>query len=204
MILFGGTFDPVHRGHLQVARFAGEMLEEPIHLLLAPKPQLRTPCSTSYSDRWEMLQLACESDTALIPFDFEQSTPGPTHTIVTLERLSESTRENFVWVLGTDALMKTDLWYRAAELPDWLSFLVFRRPGFADVKIPENFTLVDDVSELLKRPGMIYFSTRPMLDLNATTIRHLRKHGKDIRTFVTTSVYDYIISKHIYELKDSC
>ena len=151
-----------------------------------------------------MLQLGCESDTTLIPFDFEQRTPGPTHTIVTLERLRRSTRENFVWVLGTDALMKIDLWHRAEELPAWLSFLVFRRPGFTNVKTPEDFTVVEHVSELRKRPGMIYFSTRPMLDLNATQIRHLRKQGKDIRTFVTESVYDYIISKHIYEPKDSC
>ena len=151
-----------------------------------------------------MLRLACQSDTTLIPFDFELRAPGPTHTINTLELVRQSTPDNFVWLLGSDALMKIHLWYRAVELPDWLSFLVFKRPGFTKIKLPQDFRLVDDVRELQRRPGLLYVSAQPMLDLSATKIRDLRKLGQDIRPFVTAPVCDYIISKHIYEPKDSC
>ena len=180
------------------------MFARPVHMLLAPRPQLRTPCTTSYTDRWEMLKLACRSDPALIPFDFEQRVPGPTHTIITLKHLRQSTKENFVWIIGSDAITKVHLWYQTEELPDWLSFLVFVRSGFRDVAPPQGFTLVGDALELLERPGMIYFSTRSTLDLSASTIRLLRSEGKDIKSLVTASVYDYIISKHMYEPKDSC
>ena len=151
-----------------------------------------------------MLRLACQSDTSLIPFDFERSALGPTHTIDTLERLRQTKQDNFVWLLGNDALMKIHLWYRADELPDWLSFLVFKRPGFTEVNPPQDFRLVDDVRELQRSPGLISESTQPMLDLSATKIRDLRKQGHDIKAFVPAPVYDYIISKHIYEPKDSC
>lgn len=194
----------MHLGHLQAARFANEMLGRPVHLILAPRPQLRTNCATSYSDRWEMLKLACQSDPALIPFDFEQSVPGPTHTIVTLKHLRQSTKENFVWIIGSDVLTKVHLWYRAEELSDWLSFLVFVRPDYMEIKQPLGFTLADNAFELSERPGLIYTSTRPMLDLSASMIRLLRSEGKDIKSLVTASVYDYIISKHMYEPKDSC
>lgn len=194
----------MHHGHLQAARFACELLARPVHLLLAPRPQLRTPCTTSYSDRWEMLKLACQTDPAFVPFDFEQSVPGPTHTIVTLKRLRQSTKENFVWIIGSDAITKVHLWYRAEELPDWLSFLVFIRSGFTDVDLPKDFTPAGSALELLERPGLIHISTRSMLDLSASMIRLLRNQGKDIKSLVTASVYDYIISKHMYEPKDSC
>lgn len=204
MILLGGTFDPIHCGHLQVARIAGTLLSRAIHLMIAPRPQLRTSCATSYADRWAMLQLACESDPTLIPFDFEQSIPGPTHTMATLERLRQTTLENFVWILGSDALTKVHLWHRAEELTDWLSFLVFRRPRITTVELPRDFLQTVDAHELLQRPGLIYISPAPMLDLSGSKIRHLRKQGKEIKPFVTAPVYDYIISKHLYEPKDSC
>ncbi|MCY3542129.1 MAG: nicotinate (nicotinamide) nucleotide adenylyltransferase [Gammaproteobacteria bacterium] len=204
MILLGGTFDPVHCGHLQAARIAGAQLACAIHLLIAPRPQLRPRCAASYADRWAMLQLACQSDSALIPFDFEQGISGPTHTVVTLERLRQTTTENFVWILGSDALMKVRLWHRAEELPDWLSFFVFRRPGIPTVELPRHFRKTNDARELLQRQGLIYISTRPMLDLSGSKIRHLRKNGKEIKSLVTAPVHDYIISKHLYEPKDSC
>lgn len=150
-----------------------------------------------------MLQLACQPDSSLIPCDFEQSVPGPTHTIATLERLRQTTDENFVWILGRDALMKIQFWHRAEELPEWLSFFVFRRPDFMTVDRPRDFLQTHDAHELLQRPGLIYISPDPMLDLSGTKIRHLRKHGKEIKSFVTPPVYDYIISKHLYEPKDS-
>lgn len=204
MILLGGTFDPVHCGHLQAARIAGAQLACAIHLLIAPRPQLRPQCVASYADRWTMLQLACQPDSTLIPFDFELSCPGPTHTIATLERLRQTTPENFVWILGSDALMKVHLWHRAEELPDWLSFFVFRRPGNPSVELPRHFRKTNDARELLQRPGLIHISTSPMLDLSGSKIRHLRKQGKEIKSFVTVPVHDYIISKHLYEPNDSC
>jgi len=204
LILFGGTFDPVHCGHLHVARSAGAQLSCAVHLLIAPRPQLRQPCVASYEDRWAMLQLACQPDPMLIPFDFEQTVPGPTHTITTLELLRQTTGENFVWILGSDVLMKVHLWHRTDELPDWLSFFVFQRPGFRTVDLPQNFLQTHDARELSQRPGLIHVSPNPMLALSGSQIRHLHKRGKEIKSFVTAPVYDYIISKHLYRPKDSC
>lgn len=204
LILFGGTFDPIHRGHLEVAAYAHKLLNLPIHLLLAPHPQLRPPCEASYEDRWSMLQLACSSSSELIPVDFEKHTVGPTHTISTLEHLRVRVRENFVWVLGSDAIANVHLWYRAPELPNWLSFFVVKRPGFLDVQPPRGFELVDDAKKVVKRPGYIYIASQSTIDFSATVIRDNRHQGKDIAHLVTQPVYDYIISKHIYQTKDSC
>ena len=151
-----------------------------------------------------MLQLACEPDSTLIPCDYEKNVPGPTHTIATLERLRQTSDENFVWILGSDALMKVHLWHRAEELPETLSFFVFRRPEFQTVEIPPNFLQCQGAHELLQRPGLTYIAPDSMLDLSSTTIRHRRKQGREIKSLVPEPVYDYIISKHLYEPQDSC
>lgn len=151
-----------------------------------------------------MVQLACEPESKFIPFDFEQTVPGPTHTMSTLARLRQTTLENFVWILGSDALTKVHLWHRAEDLPEWLSFFVFRRLGSMTVDLPRDFLQTNDARELIQRPGLIYISSSPMLELSGSKIRHLRKQGKDVKSFVTAPVYDYIISKNLYKPKDSC
>lgn len=184
--------------------YASEQLAHPVHLLLAPNPRLRRPCIASFEDRWTMLQLACQSYQSLIPFDFEKDASGPTHTINTLKRLRLNTRENFVWLLGSDALAKVHLWYGTPELAEWLSFFVLKRPGYIVVQPPRDFHLIEDVSKVIEKPGFAYVAPQPMIDISATKVRNNLQKGTDIKHLVTTPVYDYIISKHIYEPKDSC
>lgn len=204
MILFGGTFDPIHRGHLDAAVYVRDLFAQPVHLLLAPRPRLRSPCIASFEHRWTMLQLACQSFELLIPVDIERNVSGPTRTINTLKHLRRKTNDNFVWLLGSDALAKVHLWYGSRVLPEWLSFVVLNRPSFPVVQPPADFDLTQDVSAVLEKPGLVYVAPRQMLDLSATKVRESLQSGRGINHLVTTPVYEYIISRHIYEPKDSC
>lgn len=204
MILFGGTFDPIHRGHLDAAVYVSDLFAQPVHLLLAPSPRLRSPCIASFEHRWKMLQLACQSYKLLIPVDIERNIPGPTRTIDTLKHLRRKTDASFVWLLGSDALAKIHRWYESRELPKWLSFVVLKRPCSLVVEIPPDFNLTQEVSAVLENTGLVYVAPRQMSDLSATKVRNGLQTRRDIRHLVTTPVYDYIISKHIYEPKDSC
>ena len=150
-----------------------------------------------------MLQLACQPYSSLIPFDFEKNATGPTRTIDTLKRLRRTIDENFVWLIGSDALAKTQQWYQAEELANWVSFLVLTRPNYSLVQNPRNFHPVNDVHELLDGPGKICVVAQPMINLSATTVRLRLAYGEDIKNLVTSEVYDFIISKHVYEQKDS-
>lgn len=204
MILFGGTFDPIHRGHLGAAVYVSDLFAQPVHLLLAPRPRLRGPCVANFEHRWTMLQLACQDYKSLIPVDIERNVPGPTHTLATLKCLRRKTNDSFVWLLGSNALAKVHLWYGSRELSEWLSFVVLKRPCSLVVQIPPDFKLTQSVSAVLEKPGLVYVAPQQMLDLSATKVRDNLQTGRDINHLVTTPVYDYIISKHIYEPKDSC
>lgn len=134
--LLGGTFDPIHLGHLETASAARRALQlDCVYLLPANVPPHRTqqPAASSHH-RFAMTALAVNGIDGLRASDIELSTPGPSYTAETLIRFSGSTGfvvSQIFFITGADAFAEIETWYRYPEVLDLANFIVVSRPRFA-------------------------------------------------------------------------
>jgi nicotinate-nucleotide adenylyltransferase len=133
--IYGGTFDPIHNGHLRVVvELISRKIVDEILLIPAGEPRLRESAPIADgATRLEMCKLAIDDLPAGIKekvsvSDIEIKRDGPTYAIDTVEVLEKSGAELF-WIIGSDAYSKIDKWHRAAELQEKVSFIVIDRPG---------------------------------------------------------------------------
>ena len=170
--ILGGTFDPVHRGHLHAASVGRALLNAPAAtLMLAARPRHPAAPATSVAHRLRMLRLAVATVPGLAASDREARRDGPSYAVDTLAALLDG--EPLVWLIGADAFAAVASWHRAEDLPTLCHFLVFDRPGAViDNRTPPGFRTVRDAAELGQRPsGCVLFAHAPMLDVSATRIR---------------------------------
>lgn len=199
MVVLGGTFDPVHLGHMHGAHHVSRALDNSVvTLMVAPNPQLRNPPQASLRDRWTMLRLACESDPALRASRFEDGYNGPTRTIQTLRDLTKTNKIPIVWAIGMDAFENVGSWYKAAELSQVVSFFVLSRSDSRKSALLSGFSQVEKPIQLFSNPGGVFLSTAPMLDVSATEIRRKVRNGCDASSLLHPSVYEHIIKKRLY------
>ncbi len=202
MVVFGGSFDPVHVGHLQVAVHASESLGgASVTMMLAPKPQLRPPPVASFDERWQMLCLACKSDLLLQPSRFEEHQEGPTRTIQTLQDLAELCGEPIVWVIGSDSLQTLPSWHQADQIANFASLFVLRRPNEPVPESPHGFSLARNAEDSLRETGLLYVAETEMPDVSATDIRQRIREGQKVSHLLPSSVFDHIIEHSLYQAK---
>ncbi len=128
--LFGGTFDPVHLGHVHAARQAAARLNCPLRLVLAATPTHRRAPGASALHRWNMLQLACEDEPQIVPDAMELLRGGASFTVDTLQALRTALPEEpLFWVLGTDAFNDVKHWRDWRHLLQLAHLLLLTRPG---------------------------------------------------------------------------
>jgi nicotinate-nucleotide adenylyltransferase len=130
-LLYGGTFDPVHEGHLAIARSASEALGQPVWLLPAADPPHRAPPGASAAQRATMLELAVGCDRRLRVDRRELQREGPSFTIDTLAevRAEIGPDEPLVWILGIDSLCQLDEWRDWRRMFELAHLLGVERPG---------------------------------------------------------------------------
>jgi nicotinate-nucleotide adenylyltransferase len=170
LALFGGTFDPVHRGHLAVAEAARKRFNlKQIHFVPAWVPPHKTDKKISgFSHRYAMLTLATAGDGTSIPSLLEappeqgdnvlhfrrgeDGKPRPNYTIETVRRVERNLKKSdkLFLIIGIDAFMDIATWYRADDLLQSVEFIIASRPGFsmADVAnaLPESMRPAPEVS----------------------------------------------------------
>ena len=198
--ILGGTFDPVHLGHLHAARRARAALQIPeVTLLLAARPGHRAAPQAGIRDRWRMLRLATRRDAGLLASDLEVVRPGPSYTVDSLCDLGGG--EPLVWLIGRDALADVPLWHRAGELASLCHFLVLDRPGVDESGplVPQGFERVGDLAFLAERPsGGLYCLPNAMLDITASGIRRMIAEGGDAGALLPCDVWTYIWEQGLY------
>ncbi|MFW6092992.1 MAG: nicotinate-nucleotide adenylyltransferase [Pseudomonadota bacterium] len=209
--LFGGTFDPVHAGHLHAARTVCETLElARIRLLLSARPGHRDAPGASVKQRWDMLVLACADDARLVPDDTEvrraERLGRPSYAIETLEELrARAPGEPLTWVVGSDAYRALGEWHRWRELFDLANLVVLRRPG-APLRLDgelARLTAERTVAEPPQSPaGGVYMLEAPMLAISATEVRAALAAGGagagNVADLLPAAVYTYIKQYHLY------
>ena len=147
--LLGGTFDPIHIGHLETASAARRTLQlDCVHVLPSNVPPHRAlqPVASSHH-RFAMTALAVNGIDGLRTSDIELSTPGPSYTADTLARFSRATglaASQIFFITGADAFAEIETWHRYPDVLDLANFIVVSRPGFAVEKLSERLPgLVD-------------------------------------------------------------
>ena len=209
--LFGGTFDPVHNGHLRLATELAEAFDlERVIFLPAGLPYHRGRAAHASNDeRLKMLKLATARDARFGVDDRELRRHGETYTYDTLEEIrgERGPQVPLVFLLGSDAFAKIDTWHRWTELFDLAHFAVAvrandeqwasRGPGAFPREVWPRITL--QPRELLSAPSgkVISFAMTP-LAISSTSIRTLAGEGASIRYLTPDPVADYIRTHHLY------
>jgi nicotinate-nucleotide adenylyltransferase len=182
--LFGGSFDPVHLGHLVVAETAAEALGGRVRFMPArEQPFKRAAHVASPEQRVEMLELAARGNPTFQVERVELGLPVPSYTVRTLRALAEREPGNrFTLLLGADAAQDLAGWWEVEALPALADVVVFARPGAAVPRHP----LIRRVIEV------------PAIALSATDVRERVRAGRSIRYLVPEAVREYIAARGLY------
>jgi nicotinate-nucleotide adenylyltransferase len=182
--LFGGSFDPVHLGHLVVAETAAEALSATVRFLPArEQPFKRAAHEATPEQRAEMLALAAQGNPGFQVERVELGLPVPSYTVRTLRALRERESGNrFTLLLGADAAQDLAGWWEVEALPALADVVVFARPGAA---VPRH-ALIRRVIEV------------PAIAISATDVRERVRAGRSIRYLVPEAVREYIAAHGLY------
>jgi len=131
VLCYGGTFDPVHTGHLAIARAVRDALHADVHLLPAADPPHKGPTHADAAQRARMLELAVDGEPGLIVDTRELRRAGPSYTVDTLRDLRAELGPHapIVWMVGGDSVFELDTWHRWRALFELAHILAIDRPG---------------------------------------------------------------------------
>lgn len=208
--IFGGTFDPVHLGHLRLAEEARELLGlARVRWIPAGRPPHRGAPQVGGEDRLAMVRLAVEGNPAFEVDAAEVLAPAPSYTVPTLERLRAELGASrpLILLVGADAFAGLPGWHRWRELFDLAHLAVSHRPGFPvdAASLPAELAgefarrRVADAGGLAAAPagGIVTFAMT-QLAISATQIRQLLAEGRSPRYLLPHRVLDYIQTRHLY------
>ncbi|WP_188993903.1 nicotinate-nucleotide adenylyltransferase [Paenibacillus nasutitermitis] len=190
--IMGGTFDPIHYGHLLAAETARETcgLDEVWFIPSFIPPLKDNEPGAEGHERLEMVYRAIDFQPYFRALDIELERGGTSYTIDTAEALVEHHPErSFSFIIGSDRINDLPGWHRVAELAELVSFIGVERPG-API---EKSKLPAALSDRLQIAEM------PLIGLSSTDIRKRRAEGKSIRFMVPEKVYSFIQRNGLYE-----
>lgn len=129
-IVFGGTFDPIHNGHLAVARAASDLFDAEVHLMPAAHPPHRPAPAVEAGQRAAMLELALRGQPRLHLDRRELDRPGPSYSVDTLVEVRRELGPEapLAWLVGEDAFAALSSWHRWRELPGLAHWIIAQRP----------------------------------------------------------------------------
>ncbi len=188
--VLGGTFDPIHAGHVAMAQAARRVFSlERTLLLVASDPPHKRACA-GVEDRLNMAALALEDEEGLELSALEVNRPGRTYTVESLRALKELYPDKrLCYIIGSDTLRDLPTWREASEVTRLCDFIVFHRAG---VRPP-----AEEVKAVLPELRL-HFSELGILDVSSTRIRDLAKSGAPLSGLVSPKVEAYIRRRGLY------
>ena len=197
--LFGGSFDPIHLGHLISARAVAERLElsRVIFLPSAAPPHKNASDLLAPEHRAEMVRLAIAEEADFEFSDFDLTRSGPSYTVETIAHFGQQLGPEAVlyWIIGADSLPELPTWCRARELVASCRIVTAARPGWERIDfdaLRPHFS-AEQIDGL--RANMV---ETPRIDISATDIRRRVREGRSIRYLVPETVCEYILEHRLY------
>ncbi len=205
--LFGGTFDPIHVGHLRVAEEIREIfsLEKVYFIPGGNPPHKRGKTVAAAEERLRMVKVATKNNRFFSVSDIETKRIGPSYTIDTLQHF-EKRHNDLCFIIGVDAFREMDTWHRYRELFEHTNFIIMTRPMGEKQTVPEmlpsdvrnNVTMINPNVYQHASGKKIYLHDITQIDISSTKIKELLKHGRSIRYLVPASVEKIIMERGLY------
>jgi nicotinate-nucleotide adenylyltransferase len=195
--LYGGTFDPVHRGHLEVAAWllAAGHVQQLIFLPAAQPPHKRHRRITAAAHRLAMLRLAAAELPGSFVSTWELDRPGISYTWDTAAHFAATFGDRLRLIIGMDSLCDLHRWHRGAELPAHYRFLVCPRPGYALPTAAELDARFGAAAAARLRAGVV---PAPLLPIAASDLRTQLAAGNPPDDLLTPAVWGYIQAHQLY------
>lgn len=212
--LLGGTFDPIHYGHLRPAiSLANEVDLKQIRLLPNHIPPHKPQPEANTEQRLAMLALAIE-DLPLFALDVSEILPEtstrPSYTVETLQawRCKNGNQKPLAFIMGQDSLLGLPTWHKWQTLLDYCHLLICRRPSYStqtdNTKLQQwiDTHQTNDVKDLHNSPnGYIYLAHTPLEDISATEIRQNINNAQNCKNLLPPKVWQYIHTQGLYGTK---
>lgn len=193
LAIFGGTFDPIHKAHVEVARAARRecFLDRILFIPASQPPHKPGRCKADYEHRLEMVRMACTEHPAFEASRLEA--PGRdshrNYTIQTIRRVAAhlTHHDRLFFLIGADAFREVTTWYRWRDVVDEVEFIVVNRPGFTvdDSVIPEG-----------ARVHLLRSVSGP---ISSSDVRRRLESGQSVRGLLLPAVARYISRHQLYQ-----
>ena len=202
--IFGGTFDPIHFGHLRTALEVAEGCGmEQVRLIPGRVPPHRPQPQATAEQRLRMVELAIDGESRFVADRRELDREGESYSVDTIHSLRQSFGEQIpmAFVMGMDAFLSFRSWHRWQDIMRMVHLVVMHRPGY-EPDVSDWFGSVHEASncELAFKPaGKIAFQAVTQLDISATAIRDAAYQHKSLRYLLPDPVCDYINTQNLYQ-----
>jgi nicotinate-nucleotide adenylyltransferase len=215
--IFGGTFNPIHYGHLRAAEEVREKIGlDTILFIPSGKPPLKTREIVPARHRYAMLRMAVKGNSSFELSDIECRKKSKAFTVKTLEELTSINPETeFFFVLGIDAFLDIPHWWRPEQLVSMTDFIVISRPGLSFSAMCNSPYLTTGIAALrdvdrsgnmrhvikLKSNRHAILMRLTPIGISSTQIRKCIRQGKSIKYLLPPEVQSYIITHKLYKKK---
>ena len=192
--IIGGTFDPIHLAHVNIAKEAKERLnlDKVIFIPAGSQPLKIDKKVTRASLRFNMVEKAIEGYEGFEVSDYEIEKQGLSYTFETLEHFKKDDEELF-FITGADCLLNLEKWKNVKRIFELCTLVVLTRPGYDEKSLYKEKDYIEE-----KYNGNIVILELEGMDISSTDIRGLVKEGKSISTLVASEVFKLIKDNNLY------
>ena len=194
--LLGGTFNPIHYGHLLLAESARDRLEldKIIFIPTGSNPHKVGDCDINAYDRLNMTRLAVETNPCFELLSIEIEREGYTYTVDTLKELDQLYKDtDFYFISGADIIFEIDKWKEAHKVLNKLKIVTTCRPGYDQGHLDKR---IEELQEIYGAKILKLFT--PEINISSSEIRSRIKHGYSIKYLLPDIVEEYILEQKLY------
>jgi nicotinate-nucleotide adenylyltransferase len=189
-IIFGGSFDPIHNGHLFIAKMALDYTDRVVFVPCNQNP-LGKSIKTNSATRKEMISMAIKKNHRFELSDFELENQGISYTYNTVQYFLQQGVKEIGLIIGYDIILDLKKWYKYEELCELVTFYLFKRPD-----VPEEL-VKNEINVNLKKANIKFIDSTP-INISSTMIKIYKYMNEDISQFVPLDVANYIEEQNIY------
>ena len=195
-IFFGGSFDPIHNGHLHIARLAENLSDRVVFIPCKQNPLSEFSPKASNHDRNEMLKLVLNNSQKWMISTIElDSNDEKSFTIDTISKLNKSKKKSG-FIIGSDTVMTLPNWKNCQELLTKLHFLIFKRPGVNEESLSEFLS-----SNFMKEAEYTVLEEK-CLNISSTQVKIYASMNESLSDFVPEQVENYIKTNNLYKVEE--